>query len=50
VLFIAQFAVLFTGSFPQGMHGFMAGVLRWSARVNAYLYALTDRYPPFSLD
>jgi len=50
VLFIAQFAILFTGSFPEGMHKFMIGVGRWSLRVNAYAYALTDQYPPFSLN
>jgi hypothetical protein len=49
VLFIAQFAILFTGSFPEGMHRFLVGVGRWSTRVNAYLYALTDKYPPFSM-
>jgi ABC-type multidrug transport system fused ATPase/permease subunit len=49
VLFIAHFAILFTGSFPAGMHKFMIGVGRWSTRVNAYAYALTDKYPPFSL-
>jgi hypothetical protein len=49
VLFIAQFAILFTGSFPEGMHGFMVGVGRWSTRVTAYTVALTDKYPPFSL-
>jgi hypothetical protein len=49
VLFIAQFAILFTGSFPAGMHGFMVGVGRWSTRVTAYTVALTDKYPPFSL-
>jgi hypothetical protein len=49
VLFIAQFAILFTGSFPEGMHKFLIGVGRWSTRVNAYVVALTDRYPPFSL-
>jgi hypothetical protein len=49
VLFIAQFAILFTGSFPEGMYKFMIGVGRWSTRVNAYLVALTDKYPPFSL-
>lgn len=50
VLFIAQFAILFTGSFPEGMHGFMVGVGRWSTRITAYTVALTDKYPPFSLD
>lgn len=49
VLFIAQFAILFTGSFPEGMHKFVVGVGRWSTRVNAYFYALTDKYPPFSM-
>jgi Domain of unknown function (DUF4389) len=49
VIFIAQFAILFTGSFPEGMHGFVVGVGRWAMRVNGYVYALTDKYPPFSL-
>lgn len=49
VLFLATFAILFTGKFPEGMHGFVAGVLRWAARVQAYPVALTDSYPPFSL-
>jgi hypothetical protein len=26
------------------------GVMRWNTRVSAYLYLLTDAYPPFSLD
>jgi hypothetical protein len=50
VVFIAQFAILFTGSFPAGMHGFVTGVGRWYTRVQGYTYALTDRYPPFSMD
>jgi hypothetical protein len=49
ILFIAQFAILFTGSFPEGMHSFIVGVGRWATRTNAYAYALTDQYPPFSL-
>jgi hypothetical protein len=49
VVFIAQFAILFTGSFPAGMHGFVVGTGRWYTRVNGYVYALTDKYPPFSL-
>lgn len=49
VVFIAKFAILFTGSFPAGMHRFCVGVFRWWARTSAYLMALTDRYPPFSL-
>ncbi len=49
LLFVAQFAILFTGSFPAGMHDFVVGAVRWQARVNAYIIAMTDRYPPFSL-
>jgi hypothetical protein len=48
VTFIATFAILFTGSYPEGMHRFVAGVGRWAIRIYAYEYALTDVYPPFS--
>ena len=47
---IAFFAVLFTGRWPEGLRTFVVGVMRWSTRVTAYLYLLTDEYPPFSLD
>jgi Domain of unknown function (DUF4389) len=47
---INVFAVLFTGHWIEGMRDFVAGVIRWSTRVSAYLLLLTDEYPPFSLD
>jgi len=50
VLFIATFAILFTGSFPEGMHRFVVGFVRWSQRVNVYVASMTDKYPPFSLN
>jgi len=50
MVFVAGFAILFTGSFPEGMHKFVSDTVRWGFRVSAYLYALTDRYPPFSFD
>ena len=50
VSIIAFFAVLFTGRWPEGLRMFFVGVMRWSTRVSAYLYLLTDEYPPFSLD
>lgn len=46
---IAFFAVIFTGSFPQGLRDFFVGLMRWSFRVNAYVLFMTDEYPPFSL-
>jgi Domain of unknown function (DUF4389) len=49
VIVIAQFAILFTGSFPEGMHSFCVGVSRWTIRLNAYYFGLTDAYPPFSM-
>jgi hypothetical protein len=50
VLFIAWFAILFTGRYPEGLFRFYEGYLRWMERVNAYSLLLTDDYPPFSLD
>lgn len=48
VIFIAWWAVLITGSYPRALWDYMIGVQRWSGRVQAYLLALTDEYPPFS--
>jgi len=50
VIFISWWAILFTGQFPRGLHKFVVGVMRWSARVTAYFESLTDVFPPFSLD
>lgn len=47
--FIGQLVVLFVGSYPQSLWSFNLGVLRWSVRMNAWLYGLTDEYPPFQL-
>jgi uncharacterized protein DUF4389 len=44
------FVVLFTGKYPQGVHRFVTGGFRWTNRVMAYSFLMTDRYPPFSLD
>ncbi|HZQ83787.1 MAG TPA: DUF4389 domain-containing protein [Acidimicrobiales bacterium] len=46
---IAAFAVLFTGRWPQPLRDLVVGTIRWQLRVNAYVYLLTDQYPPFSL-
>jgi hypothetical protein len=47
--FIAWVAILLTGSYPQGLYGFGAGVLLWLLRVEAYMLLMVDDYPPFSL-
>jgi len=49
VLIICWFAALFLGRLPEGLGDFLAGYLRWVARVQAYLLLLTDQYPPFAL-
>jgi hypothetical protein len=45
---IGWFAILFTGRNP--FHEFVSNYIRWATRVIAYLYFLTDVYPPFSLE
>jgi hypothetical protein len=50
VVIVAWFAIVITGHYPQGLHSFVEGVIRWHNRVLAYAFLLvTDRYPPFSL-
>jgi hypothetical protein len=50
VLVIAWFGALFMGRLPRWAHDFMSDVIRWYARIHAYLVLLTDRYPPFSFE
>jgi hypothetical protein len=50
VAVIGWFAALFMGRLPEWAHSFLSGMVRWFTRVAAYMYLLTDRYPPFSLD
>lgn len=49
VAFIGWWAALFTGQLPGFAAGFLSGYLQWQTRVYAYLYLLTDVYPPFVL-
>ena len=47
---IVQWVILFTARFPRGMFDFVAGFVRWEARVNGYALGLSDRYPPFTFE
>jgi len=49
VTIVAWFFILFAGRYPQGLFDYVAGVIRWGVRVNAYFLSLTDEYPPFNL-
>lgn len=50
VTIIGWFGALFMGRLPRWVYEFVSGVVRWSTRVEAYMFLLTDQYPPFSLD
>ena len=47
---IGWFAILFTGSYPEGLYKFAVGVMRWSTRVECYALLMRDEYPPFSME
>ena len=47
---VVQWVILFSGGFPRGMFGFVAGFVRWQTRVSGYALGLSDRYPPFTLE
>ncbi|MFT4523791.1 MAG: hypothetical protein ACI8ZN_002747 [Bacteroidia bacterium] len=47
IIFISFFAILFTGEYPENMFKFMVEQMRWSYRVNNWMYFFTPDYPPF---
>ena len=47
VALICWFAALVTGRLPDALAEFQVGYLRWVTRFYAYLFLLTDEYPPF---
>jgi hypothetical protein len=47
VAFIAWFAILFTGRYPEAMYDFVAGYVRFYMRLIAYTFLITDEFPPF---
>ena len=49
LIWIAHWAILFTGRYPESLFNFATGVQRWMTRTDSWMYGITDRYPPFSL-
>ena len=50
VAFLGWWGALFTGRLPEFAVNYLSGFMRWVLRYHAYLYLLTDVYPPFTLD
>ncbi len=48
ISYITFFAVLFTGKYPQELHEFMVGNLRYQTRIYFYSLALYFKYPEFT--
>jgi uncharacterized protein DUF4389 len=46
--FIAWFALVFTGRYPDGLYEFNGKAVRMASRVNGFSLLLTDQYPPFN--
>lgn len=50
LVFLAWWAVLFTGKYPASWHNFNVGLIRWQNRISTYLQYMEDEYPPFTGD
>ncbi len=50
VWIIAAIWVLIAETYPEALYGFQRSIVRWTARLLAYLGSLVDPYPPFTLD
>jgi hypothetical protein len=50
IYFLSWWAILFTGNYPQTFFKFVSWWFRWSVRLCGYVYLLTDKYPPFTVD
>lgn len=48
--FLSFWVILFTGRYPQSWFEFQVKYMRWTVRLNARLYNLSDGYPAFGLN
>lgn len=46
--FLAFWAILFTGKYPESWFNFNVATMRWAMRVDFYMGFMTDTYPPFN--
>ena len=47
---VAGVVLLFTQRYPRSLFDLIVGFNRWQYRVFAYVFLMTDQYPPFRLD
>jgi len=47
---VAGVVLLFTRRYPRSLFDLIVGFNRWQYRVLAYVFLMTDQYPPFRLD
>ncbi|MBI4977944.1 MAG: DUF4389 domain-containing protein [Spirochaetes bacterium] len=48
LMFLAWFAILFTGKYPKRFFDFNVGTLRWMNNLSLYTGLMTDEYPKFT--
>ena len=48
--FISFWSILFTGRYPESFFEFQVGLMRWSLRLQARLFNLSDGYPAFGVN
>jgi len=46
---VAFWAIAFTGVYPESIFYFVLGTMRWGMRMSAWIWSLTDEYPPFAI-
>jgi len=50
LMLYAAIMILIQETYPEEVYNYLRGVLRWEARLLAYVASLVDEYPPFALD